>query len=294
MSLLVDLVLWLTLGAIVALAASLFWVGFAHLRYASYYRGRSEVPPSRGTAGWPMIYLRILNSIVVLAWWHFRAAFQGALRMPAGGGSGGPVLCVHGFHMNSTCMRGIRRALERRGRPTQSVFLGFPYRSPQVYAAALEVPLRELVERFPDQHVDLVAHSMGGLVSRLVLSENPELAAQVGKIVTLASPHHGTALLRWIRYGPVYSMMSRSSDFVRRLPDFRESAPQARVVTVAAVPDFVVYPEESAYLSGARAVTIRGVGHSGLLIEPRVIELVADFLAGETAPDSEEPLDVLL
>ena len=196
--------------------------------------------------------------------------------------------------MNTTSMWGLRKELERRGRPTQAVFLGAPYRSPQIYAAAVEGPLRDLAERFPGQSVDLVAHSMGGLVARVVLARNPELASRVGRIVTLGSPHHGTALLRWIRFGPVYRMMARESDFLRELPDFEESAPQAVTTTVAAVPDFVVYPERTALLSGAQNVTIRGVGHSGLLVESEVLELVADFVVGEGSSATGEPLDVLL
>ena len=290
---------WILPAATAAILLTLFWVGLAHLRYLLYYRSRDLSPPDRGAAGYPRIYGRILKSVFFLAWWHLRAGFQGALRMPPGTRSGGPVLCVHGFHMNSTCMFRIRRALERRGRPTRSIFLGPPYLRPELYAGVMGRRLAELAERFPGESIDLVAHSMGGLVARLTLSENPGLASRVGRVVTLGAPHHGTAFLRWIRLGPVYGMMSRDSAFLRALPDFHDSAPEATVTTIAAVPDFVVYPEESAHLQVARNVTVRGVGHSGLLVEPRIVDLIADSVLGEVeghdgAVEDAGNLEVLL
>lgn len=294
MSLPLEFTLWVALVAVATLAVSLFWIGVAHLRYFSYYRSVGDAMPDRGSAGWPRIYLRILKSMVVLVWWALRGAFQGGLRMPVAETSGGPVICVHGFHMNSTSMWGIRLALERDGRPTRAVFLGRPYHRPQTYAVTLERALLDLVERFPGQPVDLVAHSMGGLVARAVLAESPKLAARMGRIVTLGSPHEGTALLRWIRFGPVYDMMGRNSEFLRRLPDFQASTPRAMTTNVATVPDFVVYPEETAHQPGARVVTIRGLGHSGLLIEPQVIDLVVDILTEEPSQLSAKPLEIVL
>jgi len=50
----------------------------------------------------------------------------------------------------------------------------------------------------PDEII-IIAHSMGGVASRLYLSDDrfgdPEIKARVKKIITLASPHHGTEVI---------------------------------------------------------------------------------------------------
>jgi len=272
------------------------WILLAHVRYISYNRRNGLALPRLGAGGWVIFYGRMLAAIVTLSGWFFRGMGQDGLRSPADGETGKPVLCIHGFHMNGTCMWGLRRALERRGRPTRALFLGWPYRPAASYAEELTPVMIEMHAAFPDQGFDIVAHSMGGLIVRMVLAERPELAGAVGRIVTLGTPHHGTAFLRTVRHGPVYEMMSRESAFLAELPDFRQTVPDADVITVAAVPDLVVYPVETNHLSAARAFNYRGEGHSSLLTHPPAIELVAQMICGDDRPGGtpESPVEIEL
>ena len=219
-----------------------------------------------------------MSASIALLRWLFLHLFQNGLRRPTGTVTGPPVLCVHGFHMTGSCMWGIRRHLESRGRPTRSVFLGEPYRSADVYAESLARAMRDLQAQFEGEGLDIVAHSMGGLITRKVLAEDPKLASDVRRIVTLGSPHHGTGLLSWIRFGPVYAMMGLDSDFIRELPDFQATASEAAVTTVATDQDLIVYPVTTCYLPGSRKVTLNGLGHLGLLTEPEALEAVCEAL----------------
>jgi pimeloyl-ACP methyl ester carboxylesterase len=264
-------------GGTVALWIML-WIAFTHARFHSYHRNAGHSYPALGFVGWASFYLRTVLSILRLSWWWIRGAFSDGLRLPSGERTGGPVLCIHGFHLTGGAMWGIRRTLEGRGRATRAVFLGIPYRSPEAYARSLAKAMWRLLEEMPGEQLDVVAHSMGGLILRLVLGQNPELAARIRRVVTLGSPHHGTAFLRWIRRGPVYRMMSLSAQFLQTLPTFEQTVPEAAVTTVATAHDLVVYPVESAHLAGARQVTLKGVGHVGLLTEDRVRERIADWL----------------
>jgi pimeloyl-ACP methyl ester carboxylesterase len=172
------------------------WTAFTHVRWALYYRRQDFKPRPLGGRGWVRFYLRTIGSAYIIVWWGLRAMFRDRLRYPAGARSGRPVLCVHGFHMNSTCMWGIRRHLESQGRPTRSVFLGAPYQKAEIYAGPLSRAMHELALQFPEEGFDVVAHSMGGLIVRLALARDPELAGKMHRIVTLGTPHHGTSLLR--------------------------------------------------------------------------------------------------
>jgi len=260
------------------LAWALFWLGFTHQRFLAYHRHTGRPVPPLGLRGGVVFYLRTLGSILQIVVWLVWALGRDGLRQPRGPVTGPPVLCVHGFHLSGTSLWGMRRTLERRGRPTRAVWLGLPYQHQEVYARPLRRVLEELRAQRPDEPIDVVAHSMGGLILRWVLARNPELAAGVRRIVTLGTPHRGTALLRWLRSGPVYRMMSRKSGFIRDLPTFEESAPHAEVLTVGTVHDLVVYPLETALLPEAEQVTYQRIGHLGLLTEPSVRERVADWL----------------
>lgn len=271
------LVVLLSLGFL-SLAWMVFWLAFTHRRFHGFHRREGRSYPALGVSGWARFYVRTVGSLLCLGFWMLRAWGADGLRVSAGEVTGGPVLCIHGFHLSSTSLWGHRRTLEARGRPTRAVSLGPPYRHQEVYGRRLQRTLRALREERPGEPIDVVAHSMGGLILRLVLAWEPELAASVRRVVTLGTPHHGTALLRWFRSGPVYRMMSRESEFLRELPELATTAPQAEVLTVATAHDLVVYPVETAHLPGARQVTLEGVGHVGLLTEREVREMVADWL----------------
>ena len=279
----VFLLLLIPAGATLVIVGSiLFWTGFTHFRWHRFYQDSGREPPPLSRGGWPHFYLRTLRAALEITWWTLAHIFQNRLRLPAGKDTGPPVLCVHGFHMTGACMWGIRRRLEAHGRPTRAVFLGEPYRGADVYAAALSRAMRELVARSEDGRFDVVAHSMGGLITRKVLADVPQLAEHTRCVVTLGSPHHGTGLLSWIRFGPVYRMMSLESEFIRNLPSLRESAPNAEVTTVATKQDLVVYPTDTCFLPGARQITLNGLGHIGLLTEPEALGIVVDALPPTT------------
>jgi len=261
------------------LLSALAWIGLAHFRFAAFHRRRGLAYPPLGASGWTRFYLRTVGSIARLSWWGARALFSGRLRAPAGAATGPAVLCVHGFHMNGTCTWGIRRRLARLGRATAAVFLGLPYRRAAAYGPPLARALEALAAAAPGSRIDVVAHSMGGLVLRDVLGRRPDLARAVRRIVTLGTPHHGTALLSWFRFGPVYEAMRLGSLYLEHLPGFVASAPDAEVWTFASAHDLVVYPLESAHLAEARQVNFEGIGHLGLLTDPRVLDRIAEALA---------------
>lgn len=253
----------------------LFWAAISQLRFSSYFRGRERRPPALGVAGWLAFYRRTLTGAYRLLWWAFRAAFQSGLRRPKGTVTGRPVLCIHGLFLNSTSMWGIRRRLERLGRPTRAVFMGVPFPTPLAYAGPLARVMREMAGLSPADGFDVVAHSIGGIMTREVLRRYPHLATHVHRIVTLGSPHHGTAAVRWMKFGPIYEMLRLDSDYLRRLPTFRALAPHTVALTVATQHDLVVYPVDTAHLEGARPLTLTRVSHLGLMTDPRALDEIA-------------------
>ena len=261
--------------------------------FAWHRRNGSHILPL-GRLGWAAFYLRTIASILRLSgWWALTPSGRPPPRLAPGAESDLDeiVVCIHGFHMDESCFWGLRKGLARRGRTSFAVDLGLPYRKPEVYARALHRDLATLAAAFPAARIDVVAHSMGGLVLRHVLGEAPALAARIDRIVTLGTPHHGTALLGWFRHGQVYRMMSRDSEYLKKLPPLAESAPGARVTTLASAHDLLVYPVECAHLEHARRITIEAVGHLGLLTDAGVHARVAELLGAPSALGAGEAGD---
>lgn len=272
--LLIPIAFLLAFGGVV-----FFWAAVSQIRFLSYFRDKEHRPPSLGVAGWISFYKRTLSGAYTLLWWSYRAAFRTGLRQPDGATTGRAVLCIHGLFLNSTCMWGIRSRLERMGRPTRAVFMGFPLPTPMSYAKPLTKVMQELADRFPEDGFDIAAHSIGGVMTREVLRRHPELADKVHRIVTLGSPHHGTAVVRWIKFGPIYSMLALNSKYLENLEGFAAIAPRSTSTTVATLHDLVVYPSETCHLEGSRQVTLAEVSHLGLMTEERALDEIEKALA---------------
>src|SRR5262249_18623573 len=120
-----------------------------------------------------------------------------------------------------------------------------------------------------DATIDLVGHSMGGLVARLAL-EDPKTSARVATLVTLGTPHSGTYAARFggtlnpigLRPGSLVLERLRS-----QLP-WRGPPEQPRLVTLWSRADVLLLPAEAALASGAHAVEMVDFTHYSYLLHP--------------------------
>lgn len=242
------------------------WLAVAHRRYR-------EVT---GEAGPPAA----VHAAEVRRKWALRRwQLRGPLPSPDLGGR--PVLLVHGFVARASHFRGLQRALHARGRPTRAVDLGWPLRGVDAYTPALEAALEA------SGPVDLVAHSMGGIVLRATLRDRPDLRERVRTVVTLGSPHHGTEAARGLPPGLPRDLadLAPDSPYLRALPGLHTLVPHARRHAVAARYDVVVFPTGRAFPEGMHHHLLSHLGHNGLLTEPEAHRLVCALLDGH-APES--------
>lgn len=191
-------------------------------------------------------------------------------------GSAVPVILVHGYLSNRGYFRPMVRWLEARG--VTNVFVP-DYRSVFSTIESGVATLHAEVERIfagTGQRVVLVCHSMGGLVARRYLQDHGE--GKVARLVTIASPHHGTELAR-IGIGGHARQMERGSPFLDALARAEAAKPPSvPTLSIYTLHDNLVSPQETSRLGWARNVAISGVSHVGILASREAFELVLEEL----------------
>lgn len=261
---LVILVAAAVAGSIAGTLASI--AGFLLLSQISYQRWARRTGAPRLSGSVLRLQLGEAWAVVRLGIWHLTGQILAPFRTPP---RGTPVIAVHGYTQNGTSFEALRRALARRGRPVRTVFLGFawPWRRVGDYGA----PLVAALERAPDR-VDLIAHSMGGLVIRDVLNRFPHLRDRVRAVCTLGSPHGGTAAARRFTWLHPASDLMQGSGWIRTLPTLGDLLPHARLTTIGSSGDLIVYPVETTRQPGAERVEFDDIGHVGLLTDKRALD----------------------
>jgi triacylglycerol lipase len=186
-----------------------------------------------------------------------------------------PVVLVHGYAMSRAYFLLLTRRLGRFG---LGPFHGFEYWTLGKVASAAR-RLGEYVEEVCRFHgveeVDLIGHSMGGVVARYYLALGGG-AARVAHLVSLGSPHSGTEVSHFGVGRPVHELMP-GSPLLARL-DAAGLPAGTPALCVWSRGDAMVWSEEQARLPGARMVAFDDLGHLGLLASRRVAGEVASFL----------------
>jgi triacylglycerol esterase/lipase EstA (alpha/beta hydrolase family) len=189
-----------------------------------------------------------------------------------------PVILLHGFAMNRTNWIWLGRRLAKRG---IGPLYGTSYFSPQTVrrsAAKLARFVDRVRARENCERVDIVAHSLGGVVARYYI-ERLDGAASVGRLVTIGSPHRGTAVARLGALFPSAQETRADSAFLNELP-LAASASHVRYTSVWSRADAIIEPPESASIVPAGEDRVfDDLGHLSLLLSPRVLDTVAERLS---------------
>jgi pimeloyl-ACP methyl ester carboxylesterase len=193
-----------------------------------------------------------------------------------------PIVFVHGYMQNRVGFLGLARALAARG---VGPMFGFNYpwfASLASNAERLDRFVGKICDETGAAAVDLVCHSMGGLVAmEMMRDEARHEALKVRRCVTIATPHAGV-MWRGPLLGVGATSLRRGSKLLEAHAGAKLSVP---TLSVYSTHDNVVHPKESSSLAlrGGRDLEIDGPGHLAILFAPEVAEHVAAFL-GEPDP----------
>lgn len=200
-----------------------------------------------------------------------------------------PVLIIHGYLATRGSLHLLETHLTDRGLIVMSYPLG-PLNVGDIRDSAglIARKVESIVAQTGIARVDIVGHSMGGLVG---LDYLKRLGGRhrVRRLIMLGTPTHGTwsALLGLVTapLGLASLQLLPGSPFLRELAE-RPLPPGAQVVSIGAIRDWLA-PLSSTVLDGVRHIALP-TGHSGLLVDAEVAEVVVDILR---EPDSDPPVD---
>ena len=195
--------------------------------------------------------------------------------------AGTPILLVHGLVDNRSVFTLLRRHLRRRG------FGRVWTMNYRIWTTDLRDAARQLAaavdaicEQTGYDRIHVIGHSMGGLVARYYVQRLGG-DAHVHTLVTLGTPHHGTRTARVFPRG-VCRQLTPGSEVIAELA---EPAPgcQTRFVSFWSDIDALMSPKQAAILDhpdlSARNILVRGVGHTSLPIDRRVVREITATLA---------------
>ncbi|MFE0416943.1 esterase/lipase family protein [Streptomyces tendae] len=203
-----------------------------------------------------------------------------------------PVVLLHGFIDNRSVFLLLRRSLAQHGRH-EIESLNYSPLTCDIRTAAelLGRHIEEICERTGSARVDVVGHSLGGLIARYYVQR---LGGdhRVRTLVTLGTPHAGTKVVPLANAHPIVRQMRPGSAVIEELA---RPAPgcRTRFVSFWSDLDRVMDPLETACLDhpdlSVQNVRVSGIGHLALPVHPTVatgIRQALDTAGPETGAET--------
>jgi pimeloyl-ACP methyl ester carboxylesterase len=200
-----------------------------------------------------------------------------------------PVVLLHGFIDNRSVFVLLRRSLAQHGRQQIESLNYSPLTCDiRTAAALLGRHIEEICERTGSRQVDVVGHSLGGLIARYYVQRLGG-DTRVRTLVTLGTPHSGTRVAPLANAHPIVRQMRPGSEVLEELT---LPAPGCRThfVSFWSDLDHLMDPLETACVEHpdltVENVRVSGIGHLALPVHPAVAAGIRRAL--DTALPGEE------
>jgi len=192
----------------------------------------------------------------------------------------GVVVLLHGLGANSWLMSLLAHRLQAHGYRVINWGYWSLWQTLEKLIPEFEQKFQDLKHHLlPDTPVQIVAHSMGSIITRAALAkvEIPSLQ----RVVMLSPPNRGSYVASWV--GPylrwltplIDELADRSDSYVNRI---QQTMPDdVQVGVIAAEWDYVLH-EGATHLDGESDHIVLPSRHSGLVLRWRVAEQIVYFL----------------
>jgi pimeloyl-ACP methyl ester carboxylesterase len=111
----------------------------------------------------------------------------------------GYLICIHGFLAKSMNMYFMKKNFKKNNWDVINWDYNGRAKNIEEHAKDLVKSLQDCAEKKPNEPINFIAHSMGGLVLRAVLNDPAcPIEAKLGKVVLLAPPNKGSLVGRYL------------------------------------------------------------------------------------------------
>ncbi|MFJ3303434.1 esterase/lipase family protein [Streptomyces sp. NPDC086549] len=209
---------------------------------------------------------------------------DGAAQLPTTPGP--PVVLLHGFIDNRSVFVLLRRNLAQHGRQcVESLNYSPLTRDIRAAAELLGRHIEEMCERTGSRQVDIVGHSLGGLIARYYVQRlGGDL--RVRTLVTLGTPHSGTHVVPLANAHPIVRQLRPGSEVIEELA-LPAPGCRTRFFCFWSEMDALMDPPETARIEHpdllVQNIEVMGIGHLALPVHPAVATGIRQAL------DSEHP-----
>lgn len=194
-----------------------------------------------------------------------------------------PVLLIHGYGCNSGYWHSMSRALLKASISHHAVSLEPVFAPIERYLPSLQKAIYTLMQDSNSTRIILIGHSMGGLVCRAYLREYG--INGIAKVITIGTPHHGTALANRGIGDNVQQMATTcdgatatSSQWIQSLERSEAATTRALITSIYSHHDNIISPQVSGHLDEATNIALAGIGHVTLAMHKRLQQEVIQIV----------------
>jgi len=262
-------------AALSALAVVLVRMAISINNFVMASRTRSLLPAQYriGIADTVHLFMSEFAASMVTSSWTM--PFHGFSKRTPEHSQGIAVLLVHGYGCNSGYWHAMSKALLQAHVVHHAIDMEPVIGSIDAYALQIHEAVEALCRDTGQQQIVIVAHSMGGLAARAYLRDYG--SARIAKVITLGTPHHGTALaqfgvgintqqMRWT----ASEQEGLASDWLRQLANDEDPQDYRLFVSIYSHHDNIISPQTSSHLDGAKNIEFHAIGHVALGMHPAI------------------------
>lgn len=195
------------------------------------------------------------------------------------------VLLIHGIEDTGAVFNTMASYLTQLGWPVYTLDLVPNNATVGLDILAQQVSDYVLNNFAPQQPIDLVGFSMGGIVSRYYVQRLGGFK-RVQRLISISSPHHGT-LMAYASQRQGCLQMRPNSQFLQELNTDAHILEQLNFTSIWTPYDLMIVPAKSSQMPVGKEIIVRVLLHPAMLTDPRSLAAVASALTETIKPSHQ-------